>query len=206
MPASAQCIPTLLAEAFKSWQAQAQSGTQTDRRYGTLSCTGKVMQEFASLFSQQPLAQLFSCSVPFRSTSSTPASILKYFSRFWHRSRWSPDVICDDIPAGERVTWCIKNLGLSSEEARPPICIFVVSKSPSFVYCMLQWEVPLASFLFVRQRVMREYCANFGERAGITAAAWHATFAFGHAPRETTARKVSPFSAGLAAISTICIQ
>lgn len=69
--ASQQCIPILLAEAFKSWQAQAQSGTQTDRRFGTFSCSGKVMQEFASLFSQQPLAQLFSCSVPFRSTSST---------------------------------------------------------------------------------------------------------------------------------------
>lgn len=171
-----------------------QSGTQTDRRFGTFSCSGKVMQEFASLFSQQPLAQLFSCSAPFR--YQFHASILKYFSRFWHRSRWSPDVICDGIPAGERVTWCIKNLGLSSEEARPPICI-VVSKSPYFVYCMFQREMPVA-FHFVRQRVMREYCANFGERAGITAAAWHALW-------EATARKVFPFSAGLAAISTICI-
>lgn len=111
--------------------------------------------------------------------------------------------MCDGIPAGERVTWCIKNLGLSSEEARPPICI-VVSKSPYFVYFMFQGEMPVA-FRFVRQRVMREYCANFGERAGITAAAWHESFAFGHALWEATARKVFPFSAGLAAISTICI-
>ena len=101
--------------------------------------------------------------------------------------------MCDGIPAGERVTWCIKNLGLSSEEARPPICI-VVSKSPYFVYFMFQGEMPVA-FCFVRQRVMREYCANFGERAGITAAAWHESFAFGHALWEATARKVFPFSA-----------
>ena len=50
-------------------------------------------------------------------TSSTQLRLCVVSS--WLRSRWSPDVICDGVPAGDRVAWCVQNLLLSSEEARP---------------------------------------------------------------------------------------
>ena len=81
------------------------------------------------------------------------------------RSKWDPDVVCDGVPAGERVAWCVKNLGLSSEESR----------RSADAFCKVVWKSKLLTVNFnSRQRVMREFCANFGERAGITAAAWRA--------------------------------
>lgn len=68
-------------------------------------------------------------------------------------------MLCDGVPAGDRVAWCVKNMGLSSEEAR-------------LLAALLPCSFGQARICDVRQRVMREFCANFGEKAGITAATW----------------------------------